>query len=129
MTGKEQLIAVTAGLHFVEIDGSGVEQGRTYTEKATGLTKPLQGRQTGFLWQGDRYPVQIAVNIPDGKPPYRPGLYVMSGGIFEAGKFNRVEFRGTREMQLIPLPDAIDALKELQASEDASTAPAKIKAA
>lgn len=128
MTGKEQLIAVTAGLHFVEIDGSGVEQGRTYVEKGTGLTKPLRGRQTGFLWQGDRYPVQIAIDIPDGKGPYRPGLYLMSGGIFEAGKFSRVEFRGMRDCQLVPLADAVDALGTLLKSE-MGEAPKPVKAA
>ena len=117
MTGKEQLTAVVAGLHFVEIDGSGIEQGRTYTEKGTGLTKPLRGRQTGFLWQGSRYPLQISVDIPDGKGPYRPGLYVFSGSMFEAGKFGRLEYKGTRDCELLPVEDAAKAFADLAASE------------
>lgn len=116
MTGKEQLLAVTAGVHFVEIDGTGVEQGRTYIDKKDGLTKPLRGRQTGFLWQGARYPIEVSVDIPDGKGPYRPGLYVFAGAMFGAGKFGRLEYIGTRNVELIPVADAARALADLEAS-------------
>jgi hypothetical protein len=105
------------GLLIVEVDGSGVEQGRTYKDKNDGTTKPLQGRQTGFLWQGDAYPTKISVDIPDGKGPYRPGLYLFSGEMFEGGKYGRLEFRGTRGTQLVPLEEAAKALTELAASE------------
>ena len=123
MTGKEQLLAVTAGVHFVEVDGKGVEQGRTYTEKSTGLTKPMQGRQDGYLWQGDAYPIKISVNIPDGRGPYAPGLYVLTGPMFESGKFSRLEFKGARDSGLIPVADAAKALADLAASDQ----PSKLK--
>ncbi len=126
MTGKEQLLAVTAGVHFVEIDGSGVEQGRTYTDKKDGLTKPLRGRQTAFLWQGSRYPIEITVDIPDGQGPHRPGLYVMTGAMFEAGKFGRLEFKGTRGCSLVSVTEASRALADLAASEEGAP---KLKAA
>lgn len=125
MTGKEQLAAVTAGICFVEIDGTGVEQGRTYTEKGTGLTKPLRGRQTGFVWQGGRYPIEVSIDIPDGKGPYRPGLYMFAGPMFEAGKFGRIEFKGLRSVELIELATAAELLGQLAKSEEAP----KLKAA
>lgn len=118
MTGKETLAAVTAGIAFVEIDGSGIEQGRTYTDKKDGLTKPLRGRQTGYLWQGGRYPVEISIDIPDGKGPYRPGLYMFAGPMFEAGKFGRVEFKGLRSVELIDLATAAGLLTELAKTEE-----------
>lgn len=118
MTGKETLAAVTAGIAFVEIDGSGIEQGRTYTDKKDGLTKPLRGRQTGYLWQGGRYPVEISIDIPDGKGPYRPGLYMFAGPMFEAGKFGRVEFKGLRAVELIDLATAAGLLTELAKTEE-----------
>ena len=117
MTGKEQLAAVTSGLHFVEIDGTGVEAPRTFTDKQTGMQKPLPGRQTAFLWQGSRYPIQISVDYTNERGPHRPGLYLLSGAMFEAGKFGRVEFRGTRDLELIPLADALVALSGLHESD------------
>lgn len=118
-------LANAAALITVEIDGTGIEVGKTYTEKATGLTKPLGGRQTGFIWQGSRYPLQVSIPIPDGKPPYRPGTYVLSGALFESGKFQRIEFKGTRDLQLIPVADAAAALTAIAKEE----APASVKAA
>lgn len=122
MTGKEQLLAAAAGLHFVEIDGTGIEQGRTYKEKdasgnPTGLTKPLPGSQNGYLWQGDAYPIKVSINIPDGKAPYAPGLYAMTGAVFEAGKYSRLTFKGDRAMVLIPIADAALAFAQLVESE------------
>jgi hypothetical protein len=106
----KETLATAMALILVEIDGSGIEQGRTYTDKTTGTTKPLRGRQNGFVWQGARYPLQVSIDIPEGKSPYRPGTYLMSGALFESGKFGRIEFRGTRDMQLIPLSEAVPAL-------------------
>lgn len=116
--------AVALALHFVEIDGSGIEQGRTYKDKETGLTKPLRGVQNAFLNTGDRYPLKISVDIPEGSAPYRPGLYLLAGAIFAAGKFGRLEFVGARNMSLVPLDMAISALTAAQAD----AAPPKPKA-
>ena len=125
MTGREQLAAAMLGLHIIEIDGSGIDQGRTYVDKKTQATKPLPGRQTGYLSQGDRYPIKISVDILDGNVPYRPGLYLMSGALFGTGDFERVTFKGTRNLVLIELADAARALAELVAAETGEVIPLK----
>lgn len=117
--------ATALALHIVEIDGSGIEQGRTYTDKKDGLTKPLQGRQTGYLNTGDRYPLKISVDIPNGAAPYRPGLYLLSGSIFESGKYDRLEFKGGRDLRLVPLDLAIDALTSARDELSANVAQLK----
>lgn len=122
---KEQL-ASALGLHVVEIDGSGIEQGRTYQEKGTGLTKPLRDRQSGWLWQGAKFPTKISVDIPEGKQPYPNGSYLMSGEMFGSGDFDRLTFNGTRHMTLIPVGEAASALK---AVADEEAAAPKLKAA
>lgn len=110
-------LATASAMLIVEIDGSGIEQGRTYTDKKDGLTKPLRGRQNGFLWQGGKYPITISIDIPDGKPPYAPGSYVLCGSLFEAGKFGRMEFKGTRDLTLISVAMAAEALAAVAAEE------------
>jgi hypothetical protein len=117
MSTSNETLAATAGVHFVEIDGTGIEQGRTYTDKKDGLTKPLNGKQNGYIWQGDRYPIAIAVDIPTGAGPYKPGLYVMTGPIFAAGEYGRLQFKGTRNSALISVADAAKALAELARSD------------
>jgi len=120
MSGKAQLDAASAGICYVEIDGTGIEQGRHYTDKASGLQKPLPGKQTGYIWQGGRYPITISVDIPEGKGPYRPGLYLFSGPMFESGKYGRVEFKGLRECQLVEMSIAADVLDALAKAESAT---------
>jgi Helix-destabilising protein len=117
MSPTEQLLATAAGVHYVEIDGTGIEQGRTYTDKKDGLVKPLTGRQNGYLWQGDRYPIQISVDIPQGAGPYRPGLYVITGPMFAAGEYGRVNYKGMRNASLISVADAAQALAALALEE------------
>ena len=102
--------ATDLGLIVVEVDGTGIEQGRTYTDKNSGLTKPLPGRQTAYIWQGGKYPTEISIDIPDGKGPYRPGMYLLAGAVFESGKFGRLEFKGGRELRLVEVGEAVEAL-------------------
>ena len=118
-------LATALALITVEIDGSGIEQGRTFKDKDTGMTKPLPGRQNAFLWSGAKYPITIQVDIPDGRPPYRPGTYLMAGAIFESGKFGRLEFKGGRNLELVPLAEAIEALSVV-AAEEAPAKPVKV---
>ena len=113
---KENL-ATALALHLVEIDGTGIEQGRTYTEKSTGLQKPLPGRQTAYVWQGAKYPLEISVDIPAGKAPYAPGTYLMSGRIYEAGEYGRLQWRGPRDLYLIDLSTAVEALAAIVKEE------------
>jgi len=110
-------VSTALSLILVEIDGSGISQGRTYKDKETGNTKPLGDTQTGYLWMGGRYPVQVAIDIPKGAAPYAPGTYVPAGPLFQAGKFGRWEFVGTRELMLIPLDAAIRAMIEIHKEE------------
>ena len=112
-----QEMAAALALITVEVDGSGIEQGRTYTDKNTGLTKPLPGRQSAFIWMGKRYPISVSIDIPEGKPPYRPGTYLMAGSLFESGKFGRLEFTGGRNLELVPLDQAIEALGYIAKNE------------
>lgn len=117
MTGKQQLEAASAGICYVEIDGSGIEQGRHYTDKASGLQKPLPGKQTGYIWQGGRYPIEVSIDIPEGQGPYRPGLYLFAGPMFESGKYGRVEFKGLRQCHLVEMSIAADLFGVLAKSE------------
>lgn len=105
-----QQAASSLGVIVVEIDGSGIEQGRTYTDKTTGAVKPLPGKQTGFIWQGGKYPVEVAIDIPNGSSPYRPGFYFLGGPIFSAGDYGRVQFKGMRELALVDASVFVDAL-------------------
>lgn len=105
-----QELSAATGLLLLEIDGSGVDQGKTYTDKSTGQVKPLPGRQTAYLWQGGKYPVEVAIEFPEGKPPYRPGWYVLGGSIFAAGDYGRVNFKGTRSLQLVAVDEVLDRL-------------------
>jgi len=107
---------------LVEIDGTGIEQGRTYTDKKSGLLKPLPGNQTGYIWGGGRYPVKISVEIPEGQGPYRPGNYLLGGEVFEAGDFGRPKFNG-RKMILIDANDAAKALCEMIEKENGEIIP------
>lgn len=116
-----QELSAATGLVLVEIDGSGVEQGRTYTDKATGAQKPLPGRQTGYVWQGGRYPVEVAIDIPEGKGPYAPGFYFFGGTIFQSGDYGRLTFKGSREVKLVQVDELVDRL--------ALAAPKAVKAA
>lgn len=117
-------LATALALCLVEIDGSGIDQGRTYKDKETGTTKPLPGQQTGYIWQGGKYPLKVSIPIPEGKPAYRPGSYLMSGEMFASGQYDRIEFKGTRNMQLISVADAAQALAEI-ASEESNVKPVK----
>lgn len=103
-----QEISTATGLVLVEIDGTGIEQGKTYQDKATGATKPLPGRQTAFVWQGGRYPAEVSIEIPEGKPPYRPGFYFLGGAIFAAGDYGRINFKGSRAMVLVSVDEVFD---------------------
>jgi len=105
-----QEIASSLGLILVEIDGSGIEQGRSYTDKATGAVKPLPGRQTAYIWQGGRYPIEVSVDVPDKTGPYRPGFYFLGGPLFQSGEYGRVGFKGTRELVLVAFDDVADRL-------------------
>ncbi len=105
-----QELSAATGLVLVEIDGSGVEQGRTYTDKTTGGQKPLPGRQTGYIWQGGRYPVEVSIDIPDGKGPYAPGFYFFGGTIFQGGDYGRLNFKGSRELKLVAADEVADRL-------------------
>lgn len=114
------------GLIFVEIDGTGVDQGRTYKDATTGLTKPLPGKQTAFIHCGKRYPLEVAMPFPDGSPPYRPGLYLLAGAVFESGKYGRIEFIGDRSLELVPVSIAVDFLTS---TLDKADKPPVVKAA
>lgn len=113
---KENLKNALA-LVLVEIDGEGIVQNRTFTDKSNGMTKRLPDQQDGYVWQGARYPTKITINVPEGQPPYRPGMYLLGGEIFESGKYGRLEFRGDRGLSLISVADASDALAELATEE------------
>lgn len=102
--------AAKAGIILIEIDGSGISQGRTYTDKTTGQTKPLSDSQTAFIWQGSKYPVEVSIDIPSGKPPYRPGFYFIGGPLFGSGDYGRVTFKGTRELELVDVSLVLDSL-------------------
>lgn len=102
--------AAKAGIIVVEVDGSGIKQGRTYTDKNTGATKPLPDQQTGFIWQGSKYPVEVSLDVPEGKAPYRPGFYFLGGPIFGAGDYGRVNFKGMRELDLVDVSLVLDSL-------------------
>lgn len=105
-----QEISAATGLVLVEIDGAGIEQGKTYTDKATGAVKPLPGRQTAYVWQGGRYPAEVSIEIPEGKPPYRPGFYFLGGALFAAGDYGRINFKGSRALQLVASDELLDRL-------------------
>lgn len=98
---------VAAGIVTVEVTDDPIEPGRTYTDKATGMQKPLPARQTAFVWTGKRYPVEMKLDVPN-TGPYRPGLYLIAGDVFAAGKYGRVEFND-RGLQLVSVTDAIVA--------------------
>lgn len=120
-------LATALGLIMFEIDGTGIEQGRTYTDKTSGIQKPLPGRQTAFVWQGSKYPLKCQVDIPEGRPPYAPGSYLASGELFAGGEYDRLSFKGTRNLYLIPVAEAAAALADV-AAEEAPT-PKAVKAA
>lgn len=121
-----QANVAASGLILVEIDGSGIVEGRTYTDKQTNVQKPLPGQQAAFIWQGDRYPIRVSIDIPTGRGPYRPGAYMMGGGVFEPGKYGRLEFKGARELTLVPLDEAVTMLTGMATAADP---PAKPKVA
>lgn len=100
---------VALGLVVVEISDEPVEPGRTFTDKTTGMQKPLPARQTGWLWSGKRHPIEVKLDVDDKAGPYRPGIYLLGGDIFNAAKFGRVEFND-RRLRLVRCSDAIVAL-------------------
>ena len=105
-----QEISAATGLVLVEIDGTGVEHGRTYTDKATGAQKPLPGRQTAYIWQGGKYPVEVSLDYPDSAGAYRPGFYFLGGAVFASGDYGRVNWKGSRELKLVSADELFDRL-------------------
>lgn len=100
-------LSASTGLVLVEIDGSGIEPGRTYTDKTTGQQRPLPGKQTGYIWQGGKYPVEVSLDVPDAGP-YRPGFYFVGGPIFSSGDYQRLQFKGGRDLKLIAVDEVFD---------------------
>lgn len=105
-----QELASKLGIILVEVDGSGIKTGRTYTDKVSGAVKPLSDSQTAFLWQGSKYPVEVSIDIPQGQAPYRPGFYFLGGPIFAAGDYGRANFKGFRELALVECDLVFDQL-------------------
>lgn len=105
-----QDLATKAGIILVEIDGSGIKPSRTYTDKASGQQRPLPGTQTAFIWQGSKYPVEVAIDYEDSSGPYRPGFYFLGGPIFAAGDYGRTNFRGFRELVLAEVSVVLDSI-------------------
>lgn len=103
-----QDLSSALGLVLVEIDGSGIEQGRSYTDKATGAQKPLPGRQTAYFWQGGKYPAEVSLDYPDAHGPYRPGFYFLGGPVFAGGDYGRLNFKGGRELRLVSVDEVFD---------------------
>ena len=103
-------LAKDAGLVMVEVDGSNIQQGRTFTDRNTGQTKPLPGTQAAYIWQGGKYPVEVAVEFNDQNGPYKPGWYFLGGAVFASGDYGRINFKGTRELNLIECDLVFDSM-------------------
>ena len=102
-----QQLSSSLGLVLVEIDGSGIKPGRTYTDKTTGQQRPLPGQQTAYFWQGGKYPTEVALDVPD-VGPYRPGWYFLGGSVFASGDYSRLNFKGGRELSLVSVDEVFD---------------------
>jgi len=109
---------------FVEIGNEPLEAARTITGK-DGMPKVMPARQTAWLWIGKRHPIEIKVEIETGTSPYRPGLHLLGGPVFEAGEWGRPKFN-SRHLVLVPVAEAFDALMQ-PSGEDGKPKVAAVK--
>lgn len=93
---------------FVEIGTEPLELARTITGK-DGMPKVMPARQTAWLWISKRHPIEIKVEIETGTSPYRPGLHLLGGPVFEAGEWGRPKF-SSRHLILVPVQEAFESL-------------------
>lgn len=87
--------------------------------------------QTAFITSSDPFPQKITVTLPQGAPPYVPGVYLLGGGCVvqkavnsAAGKA-RIAYGFEPAVELVSLADA---LAELQAMDKAARAAAPVAA-
>lgn len=86
----------------IEIESSAVEE-RSGTIK-NGDRKGEAWRirsQTGWLYNGSKYPVEISIPLRDDQGAYGPGDYTIAPESFESGEFHRLQF--ARQLVLVPL--------------------------
>lgn len=96
-------------IYHIEITDEPIEPGRPYTDKQTGMQKMIPGKQKAYLHGSDRYPIPFKIEVQDTTGPLRPGKYLMGGGAFAAGEYDRLKF-DARRLHLIPLEEGLAAL-------------------
>lgn len=56
--------------------------------------------QRAYVHLGADYPQQIKINLEEGQPPYRAGMYQLSLDSLDVGSFDRLQ---VRRVKLIPV--------------------------
>jgi hypothetical protein len=101
-----------AALIVVEVSDEPIITSKPYTDPKTGMVKPPSSKQMCYVHFGARYPVAFKMKVPD-EGPRRPGMYMLGGRLFKPSQYDGLDFTGDRELDLIPVGAAIDALKSI----------------
>lgn len=103
-----------AALIMIEVSDEPIAVGKPFTDPKTGMVKPAVSRQIAYVHFGARYPVTFKLKVPE-EGPRRPGMYLMGGRLFKTSQYDGLDF-SDRELVLVPVSAAIDALKQLGGS-------------
>jgi hypothetical protein len=65
----------------IEITDEPVNPARSWTDKTTGMVKPIPASQTAYVFNGGKMPfTSFSVDVDDRRGPLRPGTYLLGGG-------------------------------------------------
>lgn len=79
---------------------------------AKGFARPAFSKQMIYVHMGQRYPLATKLRCPDAGP-YRPGFYLLAGPIFKTvGDYGNLAL-DDRQLQLVPIADALKVLTPL----------------
>lgn len=101
---------------YVEVSNEPLIQGKPYTDKNTGMTRPAISKQNCYLHTGARYPVPFKLAVQPETGPLRPGFYLIGGTeAFKPGEYDGLKF-WDRGVLLVPVADALAALRSLSSA-------------
>lgn len=97
----------------IEIANEPMIEGRPFTDKATGNTRPAINRQNAYLHSGNAYPIPFKIKVEDRDGPRRPGFYLLGGGeAFRIGQYG-VDMVSSK-LELVPLDAALEQLTKMK---------------
>ncbi|WP_417794771.1 single-stranded DNA-binding protein [Terasakiella pusilla] len=95
---------------YVEVANAPIVKGRSGISKSN-QPYTIPDKQTAALFFGGQFPHPVEIPVPEGKSPYQPGLYLLTGAKLVRPGANGPEIN-LRDAELVSFEVASEALSK-----------------